>query len=367
MEHLDVLVVGAGLSGVAAGHYLQTECPWATYAIFEARPCLGGTWDLFRFPGVRSDSDLYTFGYPFRPWTDHRAIADGASILRYIEDTAAAEGIDAKIRFRHRVVAANWSTAEARWHVTAERTDTGDDRRAHVLVPVRLHRVLPLRPRLPTGLPRRRSVRRSHRAPAGLARRPRLHRSAGGGGRQRRDSGDDRAGPRAGRPPRHDAAALAVVRPDRADEVTDRPHRARRRPGALDRGGAQVDVRHDDPGLLQAQSAPAGRGEADAPQGHGEAAAHRATTSTPTSRRATGRGTSACASRPTAICSAPSGRAGPTSSPTASTPSPSAASAWRRAVSSTPTSSSRPRASSCSSPAVRSSASTGPRSTSRRG
>ena len=75
---------------------------------------------------MRSDSDLYTFGYPFRPWTDQRAIADGASILRYIEDTAAAEGIDAKIRFRHRVVAANWSTAEARWHVTAERTDTGD-------------------------------------------------------------------------------------------------------------------------------------------------------------------------------------------------------------------------------------------------
>ena len=126
MEHLDVLVVGAGLSGVAAGHYLQTECAWATYAIFEARPCLGGTWDLFRFPGVRSDSDLYTFGYPFRPWTDHRAIADGASILRYIEDTAAAEGIDAKVRFGHRVVAANWSTPEARWHVTAERTDTGD-------------------------------------------------------------------------------------------------------------------------------------------------------------------------------------------------------------------------------------------------
>ena len=126
MEHLDVLVVGAGLSGVAAGHYLQTECPWASYAIFEGRPSLGGTWDLFRFPGVRSDSDLYTFGYPFRPWTDQRAIADGASILRYISDTAAAEGIDAKIRFRHRVVAADWSTAEARWHVTAERTDTGD-------------------------------------------------------------------------------------------------------------------------------------------------------------------------------------------------------------------------------------------------
>ena len=104
---------------------------------------------------MRSDSDLYTFGYPFRPWTDQRAIADGASILRYIEDTAAAEGIDAKIRFRHRVVAANWSTAEARWHVTAERTDTGDTVALTCCVPVRVHRLLPLRPRLPTGLPRR--------------------------------------------------------------------------------------------------------------------------------------------------------------------------------------------------------------------
>ena len=125
MEHLDVLVVGAGLSGVAAGHYLQTHCPWASYAIFEARDCIGGTWDLFRFPGVRSDSDMYTLGYPFRPWHSEHAIADGASILRYIRDTSADEGIDGKVRLRHRVIAANWSTAQARWHVTAERADTG--------------------------------------------------------------------------------------------------------------------------------------------------------------------------------------------------------------------------------------------------
>jgi cation diffusion facilitator CzcD-associated flavoprotein CzcO len=126
MEHLDVLVVGAGLSGICAGHYLQTKCPWATYAIFEARDALGGTWDLFRYPGIRSDSDMHTLGYAFRPWAGEASIADGASIRRYIEDTAAAEGIDRHIRFRHRIVRADWSTADARWHVAAERPDTGE-------------------------------------------------------------------------------------------------------------------------------------------------------------------------------------------------------------------------------------------------
>ena len=125
-ETLDVLVIGAGLSGVAAGHHLQADCPWATYAILEARDAVGGTWDLFRYPGVRSDSDMFTLGYPFRPWPSDRSIVDGASSLRYIEDTAAAEGIDRHIRFRHRVVRAEWSSEEARWAVTAERTDTGE-------------------------------------------------------------------------------------------------------------------------------------------------------------------------------------------------------------------------------------------------
>ena len=125
-EHLDVLVVGAGLSGIGAGHHLRTECPWASYAIFEARGAIGGTWDLFRYPGVRSDSDMFTLGYSFRPWDDDQAIADGGSILAYIRYTAAAEGIDRHIRFHHRIVRADWSTADACWHVTAERTDTGD-------------------------------------------------------------------------------------------------------------------------------------------------------------------------------------------------------------------------------------------------
>ena len=125
-EHLDVLVVGAGLSGIGAGYYLQTECPWASYAIFEARDAIGGTWDLFRYPGIRSDSDMYTLGYSFRPWTGEKAIADGGSILRYIEETAAEYGIDERIRFHHRIVAADWSTDDGCWHVTSERTDTGE-------------------------------------------------------------------------------------------------------------------------------------------------------------------------------------------------------------------------------------------------
>ena len=125
-EHLDVLVVGAGLSGIGAGHYLQTECPWASYAIFEARDAIGGTWDLFRYPGVRSDSDMFTLGYSFRPWPGEKSIADGPSILRYIEDTAAEGGIDRHIRFHHRIVRADWSTSDAHWRVTAERTDTGE-------------------------------------------------------------------------------------------------------------------------------------------------------------------------------------------------------------------------------------------------
>jgi cation diffusion facilitator CzcD-associated flavoprotein CzcO len=136
VEHLDVLVVGAGLSGIGAGHYLQAECPWASYAIFEARDAIGGTWDLFRYPGIRSDSDMFTLGYSFRPWDQDMAIADGPSILGYIRETAAVEGIDAHIRFRHRIVQAEWSTAEARWHVTAERTapatdDDGTDGAGH--------------------------------------------------------------------------------------------------------------------------------------------------------------------------------------------------------------------------------------------
>ena len=124
--HFDVLVVGAGLSGIGAGHYLQTECPWASYAIFEARKTIGGTWDLFRYPGIRSDSDMHTLGYSFRPWDGEKSIADGDSILQYIKDTAAASGVDAHIHFNRRITAAHWSTRESLWHITAEGADTNE-------------------------------------------------------------------------------------------------------------------------------------------------------------------------------------------------------------------------------------------------
>ncbi|MDT3396776.1 NAD(P)/FAD-dependent oxidoreductase [Streptomyces sp. B1866] len=120
--HVDVLIVGAGLSGVGAAYRLRTECPDLSYAIVEARPSMGGTWDLFRYPGIRSDSDMFTFSYPFKPWQDGKALADGPSILRYIKETAAEFGIDRHIRYRTRVVGADWSTARARWTVTVERT-----------------------------------------------------------------------------------------------------------------------------------------------------------------------------------------------------------------------------------------------------
>jgi monooxygenase len=125
-EHVDVLIVGAGLSGIGAAHHLQANCPHKTFALLEARDRTGGTWDLFRYPGIRSDSDMYTLGYSFKPWTDAKAIADGPSILSYIRETAVESGCEQKIRLHHRVVRAEWSTAQARWSVEAERGDTGE-------------------------------------------------------------------------------------------------------------------------------------------------------------------------------------------------------------------------------------------------
>jgi monooxygenase len=120
-EHFDVLIVGAGLSGIGAGYHLQQKCPGKSYVILEGRDCIGGTWDLFRYPGIRSDSDMFTLGYSFKPWTDPKAIADGPSILKYVRETATENGIDKKIRFRHRVKRASWSTKDARWTIEAER------------------------------------------------------------------------------------------------------------------------------------------------------------------------------------------------------------------------------------------------------
>ena len=126
MEHLDVLVIGAGLSGIGAAYHLQKTLPGKSFAVLEARDATGGTWDLFRYPGIRSDSDMYTLGYAFRPWPSPAAIADGPSILAYVRETAEAYGLDRKVRFRHKVVAAAWSSAEARWTVSVERDGKRD-------------------------------------------------------------------------------------------------------------------------------------------------------------------------------------------------------------------------------------------------
>lgn len=122
-DHFDVLIVGAGLSGIGAAYHLQTLVPGKTYAVLEARDAIGGTWDLFRYPGIRSDSDMYTLGYAFKPWTEAKAIADGPAILKYVRETAAENGIDRHIRFGHKVVHAAWDSAAALWTVEAERGD----------------------------------------------------------------------------------------------------------------------------------------------------------------------------------------------------------------------------------------------------
>ena len=120
VQHFDLLIVGAGLSGIGAAYYLKVRCPTKSFAILEARQTLGGTWDLFRYPGIRSDSDMYTLGYSFRPWLINKSFADGPTILKYLRDTATEHGIDRTIRFGHRVQSASWSSTDALWTVEAE-------------------------------------------------------------------------------------------------------------------------------------------------------------------------------------------------------------------------------------------------------
>ena len=119
-SHVDVLIVGAGLSGIGAAVHLSSKCPRKTYAILEAREAIGGTWDLFRYPGIRSDSDMYTLGYAFKPWKEAKSLADGPSILKYVRETAREHNVERHIRFRHKVKHAAWSSRDARWTVTAE-------------------------------------------------------------------------------------------------------------------------------------------------------------------------------------------------------------------------------------------------------
>ena len=125
----DVVIVGAGLSGIGVAYHLQRDCPNKSFVILEARDATGGTWDLFRYPGIRSDSDMHTLGYRFRPWRGEKAIADGPSILSYLNETAREYGIDRKIRFNHKVKRASWSSAQARWTLEV----SGPDGQAHTI------------------------------------------------------------------------------------------------------------------------------------------------------------------------------------------------------------------------------------------
>ena len=123
---VDVLIVGAGLSGIGSARHLQKNCPDRSFALLESRDTLGGTWDLFRYPGIRSDSDMYTLGYSFKPWLEPKSIADGPSILSYLRETARETGVDRHIRYQHKVRSASWCSSTATWTVIAERGGAGE-------------------------------------------------------------------------------------------------------------------------------------------------------------------------------------------------------------------------------------------------
>ena len=210
-EHFDVLIVGAGLSGIGAGLSPADQLPGQDATRSSRRAsAIGGTWDLFRYPGIRSDSDMYTLGYSFRPWTERegdrrrrrRSSATSARPRASTASTARSASATASC-------ARAWSIDDARWTVDGERGDTGETVAVHLRLPVHVQRLLRYDERLHAGVPGHRALRRPRRPPAALARRPRLRRQARRRDRQRRDGGDARAGDgRAGRA-RDDAAALA--------------------------------------------------------------------------------------------------------------------------------------------------------------
>ncbi len=207
-----MLIIGAGLSGIAAGYHLQTKCPSKSFVILEGRHAIGGTWDLFRYPGIRSDSDMYTLGYSFKPWTEPKAIAAGPRILNYVRETATENGIDSKIRYHHRVKRASWSTGDGRWTVEAERI-MGEGATETVTLTCNFLFSCAGYYRYEGGYtPEFKGsggFRRPDRASAEMARRPGLRRQTRGRDRLGRDRGHAGAGDGQDRQPCHHAAALA--------------------------------------------------------------------------------------------------------------------------------------------------------------
>ncbi|SHV31993.1 Probable monooxygenase EthA [Mycobacteroides abscessus subsp. abscessus] len=203
-EHFDVLIVGAGISGISAAWHIQDRCPTKTYAVLEARDDMGGTWNLFKYPGIRSDSDMYTLGFRFSPWNDSRTLADGPSILDYVHKTAANAGIDGHVRYRQKVVGAAWNTETQQWTVEVDH-----DGKTIEFLPVLLQWVLRLRPGLLSGVPRGGRFQRHRGAPTALARRPGLQGQEGGRDRLRRHRRDAGSGDGARYRPHHHAAAFA--------------------------------------------------------------------------------------------------------------------------------------------------------------
>ena len=118
-NHFNVIVIGAGISGIGAGYYLKKNCPNKSFCIIEGRKNIGGTWDLFKYPGIRSDSDMFTLGYAFKPWKEQKTIANGPSILNYLEETVEENNLREKIKFSHKVLSANWNSGSQKWEVRA--------------------------------------------------------------------------------------------------------------------------------------------------------------------------------------------------------------------------------------------------------
>ncbi len=176
MDHFDVVIVGAGLSGIGAACHLRQKCPSKSFVLLDRREAIGGTWDIFRYPGVRSDSDMHTLGYAFKPWREAKAIADGPSIRNYVRETAREHDVLPHIRFHHLVESASWDSQQCRWTVTAKRTLHGDRAGFTCNFLYLCGRLLQLRGWPQTGVRRHRPIPGHGRPSAGVARGPGLRR-----------------------------------------------------------------------------------------------------------------------------------------------------------------------------------------------